>query len=737
MAYDADNLVGRRKAALVNQWPKFFQWLSDRYGFHLETTVPGRPQHCPVHGGESGEAFKFFDDFAYTGGGICNSGCIKMSTGDKLVAGWLRTLQEANTPMLQKLLTDVGGAGESPDALAGMVIDTFLEEHNIPLPPPKVGTQVSRWIKSIDIRVAIKYLSTRGLSFTPDSIPESLRGSTRYWAHPDYQNAQGLLALVYGEGDRPVTHQVIMTNEHGEKLGTRKEDQLFLDLLRDGKQNGKKPSVKKLASLDRQEDLSFRYVPLGNDSSDVLLLGEGVETVLAGRKIFEFMEKTTPMARAMVGSPYQNQQIPDHVTKVYALIDNDHTIESAQEQLEYLAGVYPKVQFQMAIPEKWDGGLADAERGRGVPDKGKDWLDTYVRRGEEGSASIWKDGLKPIKATGRGPAQLGGYQGASGRRGVRNGPQMDLRDYEVQVPVSDYRFFRNLNSILKRNPLNWFSDDEGRMCKVVEGHAVKMDEQGVLADMACHLQFTTDAGGNRNVRPKEVSFPEARIKRWLRTPQFRWSSQSMLPRLVGSRASFMLGFDEGAWQFRQTPGYWASQKLFLDVAPLHKKALERADSWIRMCESQPELVAIEIGLLKPELADYVRKNKAVQAPETLVRITSALLVEEVLAKSLIVEDDESWPKVCEELFSALVVDTTVDQQSLELLRPGARTRNDADRREAYAAILYLCLKGWAMYSNTSIEMDRREVVNSLMRWCGVDVNAHVHQRSSNYSCAVS
>jgi hypothetical protein len=736
MAYDPENLVGRRKAALIKRWPDFFKWLSERYGFHLESFKAGEPQHCPVHGGDSGQAFKFFDDFEYTGGGICNSGCIKMMTGDKLVAGWLAQHRAANSETLGKIKAQV--EGDSDEELAGGLIDAFLEDREIELPPPKVGTQVTRWINSIDTRIALKYLAKRGLSFNPSNLPESIRGSKRYWAHPDFQNAEGLLALVYGEAERPITHQVILTNSYGEKLGTRPEDQKFLELMAEGSKK-EKASPKKLASLAKQEDMSFRYVPLGDESSDTLVLGEGVETVLAGRLVYERLFKAMPMARAMVGSPYQNQQIPDHVKTVYALIDNDHTVESAQEQLEYLASQYSDKSFYMVIPEKWQAGdVPGAEQRKGVPAKGKDWLDSYVRYGVEKSAEIWNQSKKEVQATGKGPAVLKGYNQFNVRPSEKQSGNQP-RQYEVVVPISDHRFFRNLNSILKSNTLGWFSDANGEICKVVSGHIVKLDEGSILADMAANLQFLNEIPASRNTKPKEVAFPESRIKRWIKTPQFRLNAASVLPRLDRIQRTFGLGKSDGIWAMNTSTGYWKDQFVFVDVNALHQRAMDHAKNWMSMCERQSELVAMDVALLNPKLGDHIRRSGLLHQSEALVRLTTTLMLEEILEPTLGIKDEAKRQDFYWNLFGSMVASTGHETSLPQVLAIDSRESRDLKRKEACFAIIYLCLLGWAGYSNTAATANPEAVVASIMGWCGVPFKSQLKDRhdSSKLASAVS
>jgi hypothetical protein len=715
MTYDSDQMASRRKVALIDRWPSFFTWLSETYGFCIDNVVPGKPQHCPVHGGDSGEAFKFFEDFMLTGGGICNSSCIKMSTGDKMVAGWVEQLKKLNNPQFNKIVSDLAPPNDSGDVIAGLLIDAFLAEQGIEIPPPKVGSQVTRWIKAIDTRVALRYLNSRGLAFTAKNLPQSIRGTKRYWAHPELQNAEGLLALVYGENDRPVTHQVILTNSFGEKLGTRPEDKKYLDILAEN--SGKKPSVKKLAFLDKQEDLTFRYVPLGNLKSEVLLLGEGVETVLAGRLVFEDMEGFEPMARAMVGSPYQNQRIPAHIKKVIALVDNDHTIEQAEEQLSSLAAQYSDKEFWMAVPEKWSvESLSDSEKKGKVAEKGKDWLDTYVRYGVKKASEVWKAGLKQVRP---GVIVAGSlHNGVEPNKRFQKGG-FSTESLDIPVPISDHRFFRNLNGFLKRNPLGWYSTDGGSIRKLVDSHIADLDEETMLSDMASHLQFVNDVAPSRNSKPKEVSFPESRIRRWLKTPSFRAQAKGLLPRLETVQRSFLVFRDQSEWQFVGQNGYFRDKACYIEAHPVHAKALSRAESWMSQCEVNPELTLVDVALIKPELARHLRSTRISMDPATLIRVTTVLMIEEIFKHQF--RRGEEHAEFLEAIFSGLLMKDAplAPDFANDFFSSFGSRDSDFERKEALLGIVYLAVLGWLKYSDTSVVLSSDEAVNGMLGWCNI------------------
>ena len=52
-------------AAMIDRWLAFYAWLHAEKGFEADPE-PGEPQYCPVHGGESGRAFRFYPDMPVT-----------------------------------------------------------------------------------------------------------------------------------------------------------------------------------------------------------------------------------------------------------------------------------------------------------------------------------------------------------------------------------------------------------------------------------------------------------------------------------------------------------------------------------------------------------------------------------------------------------------------------------------------------------------------------------------------
>lgn len=739
MSNESIQIQDQRKAALVNRWPDFFTWLKETYGFHIESVVPGKEQHCPVHGGDSGEAFRFFDDFDLTGGGICNSGCIKMATGDKLVSGWLSKLREANAQSYASIASSVAGEGQDPESLAGSVIDAYLAAKGIDLPPPRVGMQVSRWANAIDTRIALKYLSHRGLTFTPKNLPKSIRGSKRYWAHPNYKKATALLGLVYGVAGTPVTHQCILTNRNGEKLGTRPEDDQVLQLMSDGK--ARKPAVKKLATLQQQEDLSFRYVPLGEESATDLLLGEGIETVLAGRKIYEFREKSTPAARAMVGSPYQNQIIPDHVKRVFALIDNDHTIDRAQEELEYLATEYKDKEFFMVVPSKWTeadlkaGGITDPA----IPKKGKDWLDTYVRYPEAVCSEYWDKGLRKVKATGISRSDLGSAQGSTPAQPAFNRPAVgaaNTHDKTVQVPLSDVKFFANLNRFLKGSQFNWMKcAHTGQIFTIVEGQFIPLDRDSIVAELAQEVRFIPETtGGFRGGNVKEVPFPEERIYRWTKTSGYRHVLESKLTAVESVNGCLQVVRDNNRWNLQKGTGVLFAPGRYQVADSIHQSALARAEDWLRLCEDSPELVLVDVEMLNRPLADHIRKSGLARKPSALARITSILLLNEVVQPRF--ESKEHLSHFCAGFFEATggvrpayscdLLFSLVEHRIVGL-PPQLDPSEDptpkssvlpSDVREAILGVLYLVVAGWCRYSSTA--NTPANVTANILSWCELD-----------------
>jgi len=725
---DNFKLHDQRKAALVNRWPGFFSWMAERYGFHLENVEPGKEQSCPVHGGNSGEAFRFFDDFELTGGGICNSGCIKMATGDRMVSGWLDRLQSSVPERYRQVCESLGLTGSSFDDMAGAIIDQYLDEKGIALPPPRVGLQVFRWINGIEKRIALKYLDKRGLTFGPHDLPVAVRGTQRYWAHPKVKRANGVMALVYGHADTPLTHQVILVNDHGEKLGKRSEDKAVLELLKDGKPSD--PPIKRIGSLQQQEDLSFRYVPLGNSKSSDLLLGEGIETVLAGRKIFEKVHGQVPAARAMVGSPYQNQVIPAHTRRVFALIDNDHTVDTAQQELEYLASENPDVEFFMMVPPKWTAyDLSEKERKGHVPDKGKDWLDSWVRYGDKRCAELWGGTGDVVKATGIKKHELNRQipESRSAKGSQASGPQ------SVRVSPVDRIFFEDLGRLLAAMTPPWYRRSDDGLFVVEQGVCQSLDREHVLAHLSENVRFVDFKSGN------ELPFPADRVRLWTFSQGYRRVLRRIFPAVSRVIAAPALTSDSGHVSLTKKRQVIESTKTLVNPDPIHLSAIRQADSWIDYCESNPELVNCDVQLISDTLSRYMRSEEKLRQPSALVRFTSVLMLKElvgtwapgamrttdvseivrqfaVLVQGCRGKEESAFDPVIKQLFA---VHSRRDSQEFSFRHLSAvpeDSRIGHAQAEALLAVLYLGLIGHLKYE-ASVRIE--DFPESLMEWFGV------------------
>ena len=131
-------------AVMIDRWPVFYEWLRAKKRFEVEP-IPGKPQYCPVHGGESGRAFRFYQDMAVTGGGICNSCAgLRAPTGIDLLAGWLAAVHGLNKT---EALTQ---------ALA--LIHEWLDEHGISIPAEPMVQAVARWAGAYENKIVLNYL---------------------------------------------------------------------------------------------------------------------------------------------------------------------------------------------------------------------------------------------------------------------------------------------------------------------------------------------------------------------------------------------------------------------------------------------------------------------------------------------------------------------------------------------------------------------------------------------------
>lgn len=253
-------------SVLLGRWDDFYQWLCLRPDFDNEVladTVRGGlhvdPNFCPIHGGDSGEAWHFYEDAHLNGGCVCNT-CGSFGNG----------------------LTFLGEMYSQAQLLKW--VQDYMEQRSLQPPPGKAPLRLHQWGVALDPYIAVNYLQHRGLPITSANLPESVRGARRFHVYgpkgEDYGVRPVMLTLIHGEAGNPLTYQMIVLDPQHRKAKDIPKDH-----------------VKRTAGIANKGALSGSYAELGAKTSHILVIGEGVETVLA--VICALREVgITPMARA-------------------------------------------------------------------------------------------------------------------------------------------------------------------------------------------------------------------------------------------------------------------------------------------------------------------------------------------------------------------------------------------------------------------------------------------------------
>lgn len=335
-------------ASAQDKWPYIFEDLAPELG----NAMASAPYHvaCPVHGGTDG--FRLFNDYAKTGGGVCNS-CGPRPRGFSMLA-WVKGYQYHEA--VEAVAKWLGENGE----------DTPQLKERAPVPPPKPLVDPAKayasirkvWTASLPLEAsaAERYLRQRGI--WPENIPKTLR------AHPglNYFDAKTktdhgvfpcLLAPIKDKDNRIVSvHRTFLT-ETGDKAPV--------------------PSPKKVMSqcAEIRGAAIKLYAP-----EEVLGLTEGIETALAVYAITRM-----PVWSCVSAALMELVDIPASVKHVIIWADLDRSnrgIQAAEKLADRLEKEGKTVEIYLppfAIPPN---------------KKGVDWLDVINHIGINGFPAKWR-----------------------------------------------------------------------------------------------------------------------------------------------------------------------------------------------------------------------------------------------------------------------------------------------------------------------------------------------------------
>jgi putative DNA primase/helicase len=328
------------KAEVAGQWPYIFESLAPELAQAM--AAKGTHVSCPVHGGSDG--FRLYKDYPYTGGGVCNT-CGNQPTGFGMLA-------------FVKGYDFKDAIKEVSDWLQGQTVVPVAQRRPPPPPPPppdptKAQAAIRRlWTTSENLKdsPAQRYLAARGIWEV--NHPQTLR------AHPalDYYDVKtkklvgtfpGMLAPVKNaKGVIVALHRTFLTADGGK---------------------APVPDAKKLTQ--KTEPLGGAAIKLF-PSTEVLGVGEGIETMLAVRAITRL-----PVWSAVSAPLLELVEIPETVRHVVIWGDKDakgRGQEAAEKLANRLIAAGKTVEIQIPNAPIPEGA------------KGIDWLDVLLNHGLEG-----------------------------------------------------------------------------------------------------------------------------------------------------------------------------------------------------------------------------------------------------------------------------------------------------------------------------------------------------------------
>ena len=319
------------KSQSSGKWFEIIMTLSP----HLTPSLKkiGKHAPCPIHGGKDG--FRVFNNFAQTGGGICNT-CGHFSDG-------LALLQWANGWSFKEVLNALN------QYLGGNIRNT----RNI---APKTMTKIQpnlkhqRSIKELVINttnlkgVAEYYLKRRGLNILPGQQPNDLKSidALPYW-HDG--NCLGPFPAMIGivrnlAGDMVTLHRTYL-NSHGYKANVPAPKKLMPPAL---------PGACAGAAIQL-------YKP-----TDQLALTEGIETALAVH-----LSTGLPVWAAISATMLEKVEVPASVKEVFVMADKDKSGAGERSALKLAKRLTNNHIVRLATPDQ----VIPSDK------KSIDWLDVY------------------------------------------------------------------------------------------------------------------------------------------------------------------------------------------------------------------------------------------------------------------------------------------------------------------------------------------------------------------------
>lgn len=524
--------VVKYTAALVTRWSDFIPWLavhrpelSERLA--LISFDTDDKTYCPIHGGESGEAFRVYPDFHETGGCVCNS-CGSFASG----LDFLRKLYQSE--------------GLNTDFYAD--IDTYMEVHSLEFPAGAEQIALNDWARSNALHVAMTYLTYRGIpNITEDNLPPAIRG-----AEATDDEAPVMRTLMSKEGAPLSVLRTYLSENYREK-------------------NADMPQAKMMYPVSRRRLLSGGYFDLStvpSGSAYPFFCGEGVETMMAVRAI---VGKAHIHAKGGAANRYGDMYIPEGVTEVHICAERDGTLGNLLKSVEKLRvrGYSPIVHIPPEI------------------ESGSDWLDVLKSLEITDMASaFWEsaDAEYGLATTVTPPPESSdNRQPPTARQEHEVIPEFNLNN-----PDSDFIAFLDRNfHVFCRD--TWFLHlrvPETIPVKLLGAILEPLTPDDMVAAISEKLIFMMESS-NGNV--SYVQTPKSRVITWFLSAIARGFFDTHLrplrdvvlsPSIVSYMSNDM--YAERKYSFLKEPGYDAVSRYYLCADEFEMNCIHRAEQALEL-----------------------------------------------------------------------------------------------------------------------------------------------------------
>lgn len=309
---------------------------------------------CPVHGGKDG--FRFFDDVEDTGGAVCNT-CGRFTDGIAFLSwanGWevRHTLEQVNEylngPQSHQLPRERGGTAPAPKPtkdltyVVNKILDSTTEEPTEPV---------------------MCYMASRGLEDIA-TLPKTIRSarSLSLYINGKVEGTYPALIAPVTKGNQTVGITRLNLTPEGNKLYKTFE--------------GKNVKPKQMLGIDKGV-MSGGAVKF-NEATDVLHVGEGIETMLA---IWHSVKE--PTWACCTAALMSSVEVPEHTKTVYVWADKDRAGIEASQKLKERLETQGKTVYVLVPP--FPGSTQPGQS------KNWDWLDVYNFKGSEALTHAYKN----------------------------------------------------------------------------------------------------------------------------------------------------------------------------------------------------------------------------------------------------------------------------------------------------------------------------------------------------------